>query len=285
MFLKMKESGKKKTNRTSKYFKTLLISLCFLIFLPILAVWRTVYRIYLILKLTFYDPNDIKLRKEVDEINKIINVLERGFAGILFLYILLVDTLEMSLSVPIICSKQTTANQIQIDKRLFMKSEYLNETIFENIKSNSTEDENSILTFLKDSCDSTFLGNSSKYLFLVNEDRTWYYIQDEFFLVGYLLTVMSRFLPLIITMVIFSYQTSRIKLTLHLVLDVLYRWTVICTVMFLNKTIGACLIGVLSSLYLCNVCLHEDNLEDAVYDWIGSFSSPLPTKFDKHAIM
>ena len=185
-FLRGKKKAKVKANG---FFKTLAHTFVYLVFLPLVTVRRTFTRAYILLKLAFLEPNNYKLRKRAQDMNKIINVLERIPEGILGLYI----NFE--------------------DHRISMHN---------------------IIIFLI--CVYSLATNASK---------------RNFFL-----------------------------LFISLTLELGYRWLVLSAIMFMNKTVGGAMIGALSVMYFCNVCLNGTGIEDGVYDWIGSYSSPLLTQIE-----
>ena len=82
---------------------------------------------------------------------------------------------------------------------------------------------------------------------------------------------------------VFSSKQHFMKVFFWLTFEVLYRWLVLTVIMFLNKAIGSVMVVSLSLMYFCNICLNEDNIEDGIYDWISSYSSPLLTQFDRFA--
>lgn len=84
---------------------------------------------------------------------------------------------------------------------------------------------------------------------------------------------------------VFSSKQYFMRVFFWLTFEVLYRWLVLTVIMFLNKAIGSVMVVSLSLMYFCNICLNEDNIEDGIYDWISSYSSPLLTQFDRFAKM
>ena len=193
---------KKLEVKAEGFFKTLTHTVVFIVFLPLVTVRRTFTRAYILLKLVFLEPNNSKLRKRAQDMNKIINVLERIPGGILFSYqfILLFDG--------------TTLNE-------------------------------------------DFVAIPSLAIALV----------AHFFICIYSLAANAskRNFPL---------------LFISLTLELGYRWLVLSAIMFMNKTVGGAMIGVLSLMYFCNVCLNGTCVEDGVYDWIGSYSSPFLTQIE-----
>ena len=197
-FLMRKKKLEKLEVKTDGFFKTLTHTILYLVFLPVLTVKRTFTRAYLLLKLAFLEPNNTKLRKQAQDLNKITTVLERFPEGILGLYIL--------------------------------------------------------------------------------------YSSDNQALHFSAITALRAFLAFLVCIYALSTNASKrnfFLLFISLALELGYRWMVLFAIIFMNKTVGGVMIGVLSLMYFCNICLNGTGIEDGVYDWIGSYSSPLLTEISE----
>ena len=93
-----------------------------------------------------------------------------------------------------------------------------------------------------------------------------------------IVATLGPFLVCIFAMAANASKRNFPHLLISLTLELGYRWLVMTVIMIMNKTVGGSMIGVLSLLYFCNVCLNGTGTEDGVYDWIGSYSSPLLTQ-------
>ena len=184
--------------KANGFFKTLTYTVLYLVLLPLITVERTFTRAYLLLKLAFLEPNNTKLRKQAQDLNKITTVLERFPEGILGLYIL--------------------------------------------------------------------------------------YSSDNQALHFSAITAVRAFLAFLVCIYALSTNASKrnfFLLFISLALELGYRWMVLFAIIFMNKTVGGAMIGVLSLMYFCNICLNGTGIEDGVYDWIGSYSSPLLTEISE----